>query len=335
MRKLALTTLALIMLPLVAISAVKLPADKAGTIGLPEGKIAFLRSGNVWVMDADGKNQDMICESINADGRVSWAPDGRRIAFTRSGKVDLKGPDPVVGGMHKVYDIFVAWLDSAYANNRMWWTRLTDDLGSKGPEWSADGQTITFCKDMNANLVNASMPNYQICTMGPTGENFQILRNDWQNFDDDFLIAPTASPQGKIAAVTIYKKRPVGFVVFDKDNFMVPVDTIRARSASNVKLVAPAFSPDGEWLAYINNNINDGGLYIASSDLSEHYLVFTPPVGAYMYTLAPSFSPDSKWITFSTTDGSVWIIDITGNGARRLTGPGLDKFPAWSKAVPK
>jgi len=85
-------------------------------------------------------------------------------------------------------------------------------------------------------------------------------------------------------------------------------------------------------LAYVNNNLNEGGLYITTPDLKEKYLVFNPPLGnLYILPVAPSFSPDSKWLTFSTTDGSVWICDITGNGARRLSGPGLDKFPAWSK----
>jgi Tol biopolymer transport system component len=72
-------------------------------------------------------------------------------------------------------------------------------------------------------------------------------------------------------------------------------------------------------------------LYIASPDLKERYLVFAPPPGTSLHTVSPSFSPDSKWLTFSTTDGSIWICDITGTGARRLSGPGDDKFSAWSK----
>jgi Tol biopolymer transport system component len=47
--------------------------------------------------------------------------------------------------------------------------------------------------------------------------------------------------------------------------------------------------------------------------------------------MAPSFSPNSKWLTFATTDGSIWTCDITGGNAKRLTGPGLDWAPAWSK----
>jgi len=312
-------------------AADKLSADKAGTIGNPTGQIAFIRNGNVWIMNADGTGQEMVSEVTNADGSMSWAPDGRRIAFTRSGKVTVQGPDPNVGGFHKAYDIFIAYLDSAYANNRMWWTRLTEDLGSRDPYWSLDGSEIMFWKDMNANKANAGDPNYQVCSMAPDGSDLTILRKDWQNFADDFLTQPALGPDGKIAAVAMYERRPQGTVVLNRDRFMVSVDSLRVMATANARMVAPSWSPDGQWMAYIYNDMNAPGIYIASADMKTKYLVFTPPVGAYLYTAPPSFSPDSKWLTFATTDGSVWMCDITGNGARRLTPPGLDRNPAWSK----
>lgn len=318
----------------VAVAAEKLPAAKAGEIGAPTGQIAFIRNGNVWIMNADGTGQEMICEVTNADGRLSWAPDGRRIAFTRSGKVQLQGPDPMVGGFHKVYDIFIAFLDSAYANNRLYWWRLTDDLGSRDPQWTLDGKEIVYWKDMNANIANALEPNYQVCIMDADGGNPGPIRKDWQNFGNDFLTSPSLSKNGEIAAVTMYDNKQQGLVVLPRNDFMVSVDSLRAITMGNLKKVAPAWSPDGKWLAYVYNDMNNPGVYIASPDLSEEYLVFTPPVGALLYTGPPSFSPDSKWLTFATLDGSIWICDITGNGGRRLTPGGLDRAPAWSKLKP-
>ena len=323
--------LAVAAVTLSANAAEKLTAAKVGTIGQPTGQIVFIRNGNIWMMNADGSGQQMVSEVTNADGRRSWAPDGRRIAFVRSGKLQLNGPDPMVGGMHKVYDLFIAWLDSAYANNRLWWTRITEDLGGRGPEWSADGSQILFFKDMNANIANASTPNYQVCTINPEGGDLSILRRDWQNFGDDFLTTPTMNSRGQIACVTMYENKPQGLVVLDRANFMIPIDSIRALTLKNLKKVAPAWSPDGKWLAYIYNDINQPGIYVASPDLKENYLVYAPPVGTMLYINPPSFSPDSKWLTFSTTDGSVWICDLTGNGARRLTPPGMDRNPAWSR----
>lgn len=308
----------------------KLPADKAGTISPPNGKIGFIRDGNIWIMDAGGGSQEMICQSGNAGGRMSWSPDGRKIIFTRSGMVTVRQPDNM-GGSHKVYDLFLAYIDSAYNGNSMHWMSLTNDLGSRDPEWSADGKKITFFKDIKGNQVNSFMPNYQICTMDSDGENFQMIRKDWQNFYDEFIMDPTMNAAGEIAAVYFFQEKKQGLVVLKPDEYMMSLDSIKARAMNNRNLVAPAWSPDGKWIAYISNNLNDAGLYITTSDFSERYLVLASPVGTYLNTYAPSFSPDGKWITISTTDGSIWIVDITGNGARRLSGPGLDAAPAWSK----
>ena len=80
------------MVPL-AMAAETLPADKAGTIGQPAGRLAFVRDKNIWVMNADGSDQQMISEVGNADGRPSWSHDGRQIMFTRSGLVNLQAPE--------------------------------------------------------------------------------------------------------------------------------------------------------------------------------------------------------------------------------------------------
>lgn len=307
-----------------------LSAEQAGTINPPTGKIAFIRDGDIWQMDVNGQNQDKVCASGNADGRLSWSPDNKTIVFTRSGLVSYQSPDKL-GGKHKLYDIFLCFIDSAYANNRNYWYRITNDLGNRGPEWQKDGKRILFWKDMNANKINADAPNYQLCTMEPDGSTVVLLRKDWQNLNFNYLIAPTLNAKGDIAAVYLNKSRQVGMVVLPADNYQPEMDSLLEVAETHKGMVAPTWSPDGKWIAYISNDLKKGGLYIATPDLSKSFLVSTAPVGTYMNTFSPSFSPDGKWITFSTTDGSIWIIDITGKGKLRLTGPGPDKAPAWSK----
>ena len=316
-------------------AASKLPPAKAGTIGNPSGKIAFVRDKNVWTMDATGGHQMKICEIGNADGRLSWAPDGKRIAFTRSGMVDLRCPDNT-GGMHKVYDVFIAFVDSAMNGNTTHWYRITDGVGARDPEWSADGKTVIYYKDMNANFVNALLPNYQICTLSPPESGTeQILRRDWQNMTE-FFIAPTMNALGDVVFVHMVKGsqgtfRQQGIAKLSRENFMASMSEVNQQSSRMANLVSPSWSPDGKWIACMSNSMTEPGVHIISADMSEKYLVFSPPPATSLYSIAPSFSPDSKWLTFSTGDGSVWICDITGNGAKRLTGPGMDFSPAWSK----
>lgn len=310
----------------------KLPASEAGTIGTPHGKVAFLRDGGVWMIDVADGTQDKLCDITNADGRLAWSPDGRQVMFTRRGKVTLQSPTTGEGGSHRLYDLFLALLDSAYVNNRLFWQRVTDTKGNRDPEWSTDGSRVLFYKDLNAQQVDANLPNYQICTMAPDGSDVQILRKDHANPGGEFLIEPTMNAQGDLACVYFTKMKPVGLVVLKKSEYMLGMSKIKERAIKNLQCRAPAFSPDGKWLAYINLTMEDNGVYLTNADLGERYLVFTPPVNVYVNPIAPSFSPDSKWLTFSTNDGSVWICDVTGNGARRLCGPGTNVGGAWSPA---
>lgn len=318
-------------------AAPKLPAAKAGTIGKPTGRIAFIREKDLWVMEASGANQKLVSQVKNADGRISWSPDGKRIVFTRSGKIQTALPDNS-GGVHKVYDIFLAYTDSADNGNTGWWRRLTDDNGARDPEWSADGQQIYFSKDLNANYVNAASPNYQICSIDDDGGSYEMYRKDFQNVSG-WAATPTLGPNNQIAFVLFVPQKqtegtsisPAGIAVVPKTGLMTSIDSLKKLCQKAANSVAPSWSPDGKWIAYIDNTLTDGGLYLATPDFKEKYLVFAPPVSVSLATSPPSFSPDSKWVTFGTSDGSVWIVDITGNGAKRLSGPGADAAPAWSR----
>lgn len=323
----------------VVTAADKLPPEKAGTIGKPEGKIAFIRDKNIWYMNADGTNQTMVTEVTNADGRLTWATDNKRIMFTRKGTFDIQAPD-MMGGHHKIYDLFIAYLDSAANGNTMFWRRVTDDLGSRDPDWLPESDLVVFTKDVNAIYASSSMPKYAICTMKADGTNTQILRKNFLDAEYEvdskkFITSPSMNTKGDLAIVYFENLQPLGMAVIPSQSINISLDSIRILADKNRKGFSPAWSPDGQWLAYVINDINSNALYITTPDQKENYLVFQPPVGTYIYTIAPSFSPDSKWLTFATTDGSIWIVDITGNNAKRLSGPGLDKSPAWSKAEKK
>ncbi|MCP4705782.1 MAG: hypothetical protein GY865_14380 [candidate division Zixibacteria bacterium] len=308
----------------------KLSKEKSGAIDQPTGKIAFIREDNLWVMNWNGTDQFKVVSAGNASGKLSWAPDGKSIAFCRHGLADLKGPDHL-GGKHKVWDVFVGYLDSAIADspNTNWWRRLTYDLGGRYPEWIRDQNKIIFTKDMNANFINALSPNYQVCFMDSTGANFELLRTDWEESERHMLM-PTMGPDNKYAFVLMEGVNQTGVVISSFD-----IKTLNEESVKKMRIIpkatAPGWSPDGKWIAYLLKSMDDQGIYLTNGELTENYLIFKPGVGQTLQTFPISWSPDSKWLTFALGDGSIWIVDITGNNLRMIIGPGMNEAPAWSQ----
>jgi hypothetical protein len=73
----------------------------------PQGKIAFISDGGVWMMDSDGRNRRKICDVTNGRGRLSFSRDNKRIAFSREGKDASKLPSEGEGGAHLLHDIYI------------------------------------------------------------------------------------------------------------------------------------------------------------------------------------------------------------------------------------
>ena len=103
------------------------------------GRIVFtsLRDGNfeIYVMDADGGNQENLTNHPASDKQPDWSPDGTKIAFVSSRK----------GG---VYQIYVMDTDGKNV------IRLTDGAGQKtNPDWSPDGRKIAFSVDHREDYI--------------------------------------------------------------------------------------------------------------------------------------------------------------------------------------
>jgi len=144
-----------------------------------QAQIAFVsnRDGNneIYVMDADVKNQRNLTNNPADDWRAAWSPDGRRIAF--GSNRDGNG------------EIYVMDADGNHPR------RLTKNaVGDVALDWSPDGQRIAFTSFRDGN--------WEIYVMDADGKNQRRLTNnpaddyspDW--FDPAFAYA--VSPAGKL-----------------------------------------------------------------------------------------------------------------------------------------
>ncbi len=83
------------------------------------GKLAFVRDGYIYVMNADGSKQRRLTRGESP----AWSPDGRRLAYVRFGAAD---------------DVGEIWIANA------------DGTGARkinfgfAPAWSPDGMKIAF-----------------------------------------------------------------------------------------------------------------------------------------------------------------------------------------------
>ena len=133
----------------------------------------FAVTYEIYVMDADGGNQQRLTNNRNNELSPVWSPDGNRIAFVSDRKGNLDN-----------FDIYIMDADGGnqqnLTNNRAWnWQ----------PSWSPDGNRIAFDSNRDGNS--------EIYVMDADGSNPQNLTNNrhgdsnpaWLN--SPFSVSPT------------------------------------------------------------------------------------------------------------------------------------------------
>ena len=101
---------------------------------------------------------------------------------------------------------------------------------------------------------------------------------------------------------------------------------------SHEPLMSPAWSPDGQSLAYVSFEDRLPSVYIQTLKTGERQRV-SARAGVNQ---APAFSPDGKKLalTLSPRDGNldVYVLDLATQGLTRITDdPGIDTEPQWSR----
>ena len=132
-------------------------------------------TSEVYVMDADGRNEQRLTENRNNELAPVWSPDGSRIAFMSDRK-----------GNTANFDIYMMDADGGnqqkLTNNRAW---------DGSPSWSPNGERIAFVSRRDGNS--------EIYVMDADGGNQQNLTNNpGSDFGPAWLNSPfSVSPTGK------------------------------------------------------------------------------------------------------------------------------------------
>jgi hypothetical protein len=95
----------------------------------------------------------------------------------------------------------------------------------------------------------------------------------------------------------------------------------------------PAWSPTGEWIAFVSSNDGDDEVYRITPDGAVvEQLTFND----WEWDKHPSWSPDGSQITFfsnrETGNTQIWVMNADGSGQRRVSNSDKDDlYPVWAR----
>jgi Tol biopolymer transport system component len=248
---------------------------------------------SLWVMDQDGSNARFVTELPDLM-QLNWSPDNQHLTYHAS------QPD---GSENDIYVLDI--LSGEIVN-------LTEDssVWDAFPAWSPDGKLITFVSDRAESGKSLD----DVWVMNADGSGLVNLTNNGEDWEDDF---PAWSPDGQAIAFfrsSIFEADeggPAGLWAMDADGknqrLVTAIEGFRAGGA-------PAWSPDGQFLAYVFNLDGEENVWVVPSTGGDPINVSDMP-GEKSHI---SWSPDSQALIFTNdyeTDNSLLIYIALPDGS--------------------
>jgi dipeptidyl aminopeptidase/acylaminoacyl peptidase len=282
---------------LLFLASALLPTESSAQTTSPEGKIVYVKLGDIWVMDADGTNQTNLTNTPDTnEGQPAWSPDGTKIAFTGPGELNEDGS----GGLD---DIYV--MDADRSTNDA--TSLTDtpDFLEYRASWAPSGAQLTFVREIPGEIISEQSDIF-VMDADPATNDDAINLTQTDAREDD----PAWSPDSTKIAFSGVRNGGEEILTMDPEGQNEEILTGDSFEAADR---APDWSPDGTkvvfqkqcqgvcsdaWEIWGVNRDGSGDTNLTPNDLSEEDLRVTQHTG-------PSWSPDGSEITFTRTRPSV------------------------------
>lgn len=321
-------------------------APQSGSSGLVALTRVDAGRSHIMLVDPSGRSRP---RDLGPGWGASWSPDGRRLVFTYEVDTDATyagGVEALIGrglggGLERIFVMNadgsgrhllpMPWLSS---------TRFEDS----GPAWSPDGTRIAFTRTVwppGAPHTQYNPGRSAVYVLDLAHGGLRRISPP-PGMDSGYV---TWSPDGRLAYLATAARCPHAFLHItnaDGTGDHVVEASLFRRFLRNpygcVQFVAPAWSPDGHWIAFVRLTKiapTSADLHLISPDGKHLYRLTRQP---NLINVAPTWSPDGKRIAFEVGLGDSGIphqlVVIDRDGSHRRTIPHVrgdlyGRGPAW------
>ncbi|MBK7896965.1 MAG: Ig-like domain-containing protein [Candidatus Promineifilaceae bacterium] len=275
---------------------------------------AILREGgaaDLWLIDSDGSNNRQLLACPDAAcSQAQWLPDGRRLIYERR-NIPTPGAPP--------------------GNPRLWWLDVTSgetvplfqnsQMLGLYPRISTNGQWLSFVSPIDQGI---QLYNLEDGT-GMLIPNQMGSPAVWRPQSDRLLITNinTSSTNWSVELTSV-----------DLASEGVTVLSQPMPGEDSVDDSAPAWSPDGEWIAYgrkLPRTPMGRQIWVMRADGSEALAITNDP---QIHHGEIAWSPDGRFLLYQQYNleelyakPTVWLVEIATGQRTEIASPGT--LPAW------
>jgi TolB protein len=290
------------------------------------GNIAFIRGGAIWFYTAGESRPLTVGPKDKLDKRdayPSFSPDGQEIVYTRidEGFSDLyklkvsRPANPIALTDHRpnveVGQVEIAGVQEGYNRLALW---------ANYPAWSPNGSEIAFMSDVGTEYPNLRVifPDHE-----PDMGSSPLASAPGRDWSQQTVEHPSWSPNGdKIVVATYLTDGSIGQVWI----YNITTGHWTAVTDSKEGAYDPAWSPDGEWIAFTMREGGRTDIYVVNADAQTWTEEYPTPVklttdGA---SRSPAWSPDGSKLAYLTLANTSFDLHAAAFRIDADGTPGLD-----------